>query len=44
MIPALAVTALTAAAVGAVALLVKALRDFTADDRHYAQTTKGHRR
>lgn len=26
-----------------VALLVRGLRSFTADDRHYAQTVKGHR-
>lgn len=39
---ALAVVALTAAAVGVVALLVKALRDFTADDRRHTQTVKGH--
>lgn len=43
MTTALAVMALTAAAVGVVALLVKALRDFTADDRHYAQAMKGRR-
>lgn len=42
MITALAVVALAAAGVGAVVLLVRGLRSFTADDRHYAQTTKGH--
>lgn len=38
---ALALTALAAAGVGAVVLLVRYLRDFTADDRRYTQ--KGHR-
>lgn len=41
-LPALALgLAVLAAAV--IALLVRGLRNFTADDRHYAQTLKGHR-
>jgi hypothetical protein len=41
-LPALAV-GLTALAASAVGVLVLVLRRFTADDRHYIQTMKGHR-
>lgn len=47
MIAALALPALALGLAGlaaaVVVLLVLGLRSFTADDRHYTQTTKGHR-